>query len=84
MVIDRTPWTGDTVYPWEQHKGKAMKDVPAEHLMWLLEQPWIRDWPGCHAYLETRRDELIQLRAKDPLPYDSTSYDDYLRDYRGF
>lgn len=87
MPLDKTPWTNDTVLPWGDHQGKALKDAPVDYLMWLFEQRWIQSWPGLYAYLETRREELIQKRADDPhapQPTDSTTYEDYLRDYRGF
>lgn len=89
MPIDKTPWTDDTVMPWGEHKGTAMRDVPSEHLLWLFSQDWTETaYPGLHTYLVGRSDELIAKRNEidptSPLPEDSTSFDDYLRSYRGF
>lgn len=87
MPLDKTPWTDDTPYPWGEHQGTPMKDMPVQHLVWLLEQRWIKDWPGLYAYLETRREQLIEDNKADPMapqPSDSTTYDDFLKDFRGF
>lgn len=87
MPIDRTPWTDDTVMPWGKHEGAQLKSVPADYLLWLYRQPWIREWPGLHGYLKSREDILIaeeQERRAEEKPAEFDSYDDYLRDYRGF
>ena len=89
MPIDKTPWTDTTIMPWGLHKGAAMRDVPAEHLLWLSNQDWTETaYPGLHAYLKERCKDLIDKRNEfdpnSPLPEDSKSFDDYLRSYRGF
>lgn len=87
MPLDKTPWTAETVFPWGEHKGTKVGDAPIGYLMWLFEQRWITEWPGLHAYLQTRKDELVQHRKDDPHapgPNDNTTYDDFLEDFRGF
>lgn len=81
------PWTAETILPWGAHKGKQLKETPASYLLWLSEQRWIRDWPGLHAYLKTNENifakEKKEAQGKED-SRESISYDDYLRDYRGF
>ena len=90
MPLDRTPWEDDTVMPWGKHKGTKLVDVPATYLLWLLEQKWIKDWPGLHDYLKRCEDDMLEEtqgerehgEAED---IDSIrSFEDYRRDYRGF
>lgn len=89
MAIDKTPWTDETVMPWGQHEGTKLEHVPASYLLWIFEQPWIADWPGLHAYLKKHEKQLIQERGEpddddESGPQGFESFDDYLKDYRGF
>lgn len=74
-VTDQTP------LPWGEHKGIPMADVPPEYLLWLLKQPWIRDWPDIRNYLLQRQTELRGIENRDaPQSTDGfTSLDDYYR-----
>jgi hypothetical protein len=76
------PINDDTPMPWGKHQGTPMRDVPPEHLLWLLQQNWLPDWPGLWRYLQGRRKELEALKPKETEDV-STSYDDYLRDTYG-
>lgn len=88
MPIDRTPWTDESVFPWGRHEGVPLQDVPPAYLLWLFEQPWIKDWPGLYAYLKSNEDLLLEEKNKggeDPdEPEGYASFEDYRRDYRGF
>lgn len=79
------PWTDDTVIPWGAHKGKKLKDLDASYLLWLYEQPWIKDWPGLHLYLKAHEDQLLtEKRDHGGLDDDEEgfkSFDDY-KNYR--
>lgn len=88
MPLDKTPWTDATTMPWGPHKGKLMRDVPPDHLIWLTEQRWIKDWPGLRSYLasspvvariEKRRAERKQDAT---MPDAYRTFDDYLSDWR--
>lgn len=88
MPLDKTPWTDETIIEWGDHKGKAMKDVPATYKAWLLEQKhWIADWPGLNYYLRKNQHTIIAEAEKsleaqgNKEGYDS--YEDYRRDVRG-
>jgi len=76
MALNRTPWTEETEMPWGKHQGTPMGDVPNGYLAWLLEQNWISEWPGLHAYLRSIEDELIADRADDEAD-DFRSYEDF-------
>lgn len=79
-----TPWTDQTVFPWGKHKGERVRDVPASYLLWLFEQPWIKSWPGLHAYLKQHEDQLMEEKEQDSddLPDDGGStFSDY-QNYR--
>ena len=53
------PWTDNTKMPWGKHKGEFLKLIPPSYLLLLYEQPWIKDWPGLHAYLKKNEDLLL-------------------------
>ena len=88
MPLDRTPWTDETVMPWGKHKGAKLGEIPPAYLLWLFEQPWIKDWPGLHAYIRKHEDQLIaergEVEPEEEEGGDYKSFDDYLKDYRGF
>ena len=81
-------WTNETIMPWGKHQGKPLRDIPVADLLWLLEQPWIKDWPPLYAYLHNN-EQSLRLVVKDTSASSENdtgynSYDDYLKDYRGF
>lgn len=89
MTLDKTPWTDETVMPWGKHKGTKLEDIPASYLLWCLEQKWIDGWPGLHAYLKKCEDGLLLERGSDRETTEGdsaggTSFEDYLKEYRGF
>lgn len=77
------PWNDDTAMPWGKHKGRKLGEIPASYLLWLYEQPWIKDWQGLHLYLKANEDRLMLEKREDDDDRDGefTSYDDY-RNYR--
>lgn len=85
------PITNDSPMPFGPHKGTVMKDVPAEHLVWLLNQTWIGSYKALHAYLKERKVELVKKVAatrneseSDEQSSPLDTYEDYVRNYRGF
>jgi len=85
MPIDKTPWSDDKVMPWGKHKGMKMSEIPPGYLLWLYEQPWIKDWPGLHAYLKKNEDLLMAERNEDDESGGGyRSYDEFREDFRGF
>lgn len=84
----RHEFTDDTAMPWGEHKGTPMIDVPPAHLHWLLEQRWLHDWPELHRYLK-RRQDTIRAAVNVEVGNDDegegyTTFDEYMKDYRGF
>lgn len=84
-------FTDDTVMPFGPHKGKHMKDVPAEHLLWLLDQPWIKGRKELHSYIVANKATLMeQVAAQNKLRGDVDdappldTFEDYRKHYRGF
>lgn len=76
----------DTPMPWGEHKGTPLKDVPDGYLLYLYEQPWIKEWKPLYAYLASRSADLAKARSteREPLGEDGfTSFEDY-KNYRGF
>lgn len=76
-------WTDQTVMPWGKHKGTKLGELEAGYLLWLYEQPWIKSWPGLHAYLKKHEDQLMQEKRNDDDDRDDElrTFDDY-RNYR--
>ena len=83
MADRRTPWIDTTEMPWGLYQGKQLKDVPASYLLWLFEQPWIKDWPGLHSYLKSHEDQLMKEKRGDAPtdldPEDFKTFEDYKR-----
>lgn len=51
----RRPLMADSPFPFGDHLGKTMRQVPAAYLRWIDAQPWAatwRDWAPVHDYLE--------------------------------
>jgi hypothetical protein len=73
--------------PWGKHKGKPLKELPADYLLWLYEQPWIKDWPALYGYLKKNEDLLMAEKQQEMIDDDDhrgfDSYQDY-RNHRGF
>lgn len=67
--------------PWGTHKGTPMGEVPADYLLWLFKQTWIRDWPDIHTYLvENQAALLSEQDDEDASATDGfKSLDDYER-----
>ena len=84
--MPEAPWIDATRLPGGKHKGKQLKEIPASYLLWLYEQPWIKDWPGLHAYLKKNEDLLMAEKNEDTTPFNTEDgfqdYDDY-KNYRG-
>ena len=47
--------TDDDEMPFGKHRGRAMRDVPAEYLDWLRDQDWVEDWPQVAEYLRKNK-----------------------------
>lgn len=88
MTLNRTPWTADTIMPWGEHEGTKLDDVPASYLLWLLQQRWLVDWPGLHAYIKANEDVLREQHGGDEDAKGEVegyaTYEDYLKEYRGY
>lgn len=66
--------------PWGTHKGIPMEKVPAEYLLWLFRQDWIRDWPDVNDYLVANQ-AAFELEDKEEKGGTEgfESLDDYMR-----
>ena len=79
----KQPFTDDDLMPWGKHKDIKLSEVPPSYLLWLYEQPWIRDWPQLHGYLKANEKTIMVEKRNDEPDYgnDMRSYEDY-RNYR--
>ena len=55
--------TDNSPFPFGQHKGKAMINVPAQYLLWCLEQDWFKSWEAVELYILDNK-EVIEQQAK--------------------
>jgi len=46
-------------------KGRDMIDVPAWHLLWMLDQRWISKYPDLIEYITEREDTLEEERNEE-------------------
>jgi hypothetical protein len=81
--MSEAPWTDKTKMPWGKHKGEFLSLIPPSYLLWLYEQPWIKEWPGLHAYLKKNEDLLLAEKNEDRQDDedDPRTFEDY-RNYR--
>lgn len=68
----RNAATGYTLFnqsamPFGEHSGKIMERVPAEYLLWLIEQPWSGDfkWRNVKVYIALNLEEIKERAAKE-------------------
>jgi len=45
----------NSLMPFGKFKGSPMVDVPADYLDYIIDQPWIGEWPEVEEYIETNR-----------------------------
>ena len=62
-MSDLKPFDDNSIMPFGKHKGKAMANVPADHLLWLYEQDWLRD--PVKTYIERNLD-VLKKEIKPP------------------
>lgn len=75
----RDPLTDESPMPFGQFKGTPMGRLPMAYLDFLLRQGWLPSWPAVHAYVSSRKDEIVASRPKSETPKTLTTYDEYLR-----
>ena len=46
----------ETLMPFGKHKGKKLANVPANYLLWLFDQDWIK--PDMKLYINENMDAL--------------------------
>ena len=58
----------DSVFPWGKHKGKLMKDIPANYWEWFMTQDWREKHTNLVDYVRANRvrieEELDQKRER--------------------
>lgn len=58
----------DDEMPFGKHKGKKMRDVPADYLDWLRDQSFVRySWPKLYEYMRNNAgviDKELEDREK--------------------
>ena len=52
------PMTDDSRMFFGKHKGKPMKQVPADYLLWVREQEWITKFEDLFTYIELNLEHL--------------------------
>ena len=78
----RVTYTDQTPMPWGVHKGIPLRDVPADYMLWLLRQPWIRDRPNIYEYLVANQTALLLETHEDEEPH-SRGFDS-MEDYEKY
>lgn len=64
--------------PFGKHKGKKLKDVPADYLLWFADHPTLpKGYPGLALYVRRVR-EVLEAEAKDAI--ESQALEKYHRD----
>lgn len=54
------PLTEQSPFPFGQHKGVPMIQVPATYLDWLRGQTWLAEWPAVAEYIERNKKAIDQ------------------------
>ena len=57
-------WTDKALMPFGKYRGKNLADIPPSYLLWLYEQPWIKEHHQLYAYLKKNEDLLIEERCE--------------------
>lgn len=83
----KPPLTDECPFPFGKHKDTKMKDVPSDYLHWLMEQPWIIDWPQVNQYLALNATRIYKEIDDEQGTYEEgyegyRDYEDYQRDIR--
>ena len=66
--------------PWGEHEKTPMGDVPADYLLWLFRQAWVKDWPDIHEYLVANQAAfLMEEEGQSGGGEGFQSLDDYMR-----
>lgn len=51
--------------PFGKYKGHYIGEVPANYLVYLIEQPWLeKRWPEVHQYITLKEDQ-IRVEAQE-------------------
>lgn len=55
-------FTDESIMPFGKHRGKPLGEVPADYLVWLLEQDWATSdkWEGIYRYALNNEKALMQ------------------------
>lgn len=60
----------ETPMPFGKHKGTLMRDVPANYLLWLADQPDFGEKnPNLLKYVEERRESLVARKKEESKAY---------------
>lgn len=52
-------YTDESLFPFGKHKDHDFGSIPDSYFLWLIDQPWIKDWPEVESYiLKNFKDEL--------------------------
>jgi uncharacterized protein (DUF3820 family) len=54
----------DYLIPFGKYRGKRIGDVPADYLIWFIEQEWSNKWPDLEAYVLKNEKQLLK-EARD-------------------
>lgn len=73
------PLGPDDKMPWGEFAGKTLGSLPVDYLDFLLRQPWLKDWPGIYAYVQSKKDFVEASRPKQIEPKVLDTYDDYIK-----
>lgn len=54
-----------TKMPFGKHQGLKMKEVPSDYLIWMSEQPWLKEsWPKLYKYVQKHLKQMKEQEEK--------------------
>lgn len=77
-------------FPFGEHKGKPIDEVPAKYLLDLYSEDWIGKWPTIKEWIEKNLDGLEEEVIGDEVQLgevdtgEAISFEDYLKERRPY
>jgi len=60
-----TKYTDESIMPLGKYKGQKLANVPAQHLLWLYDQPWFTTNGPLGKYIDESRVSLLTEARND-------------------
>lgn len=60
-----------SIMPFGKHKGKSLINVPADYLLWFIDQDWSDAWPELVKYIKDNMPAILsEVKEAAPDIYD--------------